>query len=245
MYLFRPQTQWFPHMYINSQKPWSSCQSSGFTLVELMIALTIMLVVSLAAVQLSASVFGTNTQLIHMTQLTSELRSAIQIISRDVRRAGYDSDALAGFLTTEEVSSGVTMGDDLDDTDDDYVTDCLRVAYDDISSGDEVNAVYRLRTISGIGRVSVHYGDSTSCDTLITDGDWVDMSDPLLINITALQFVHNEDLTDIAENLNNGHMIQVGLEQVSITISATLRDRATVNRSITNEVQIRNQFVRI
>jgi prepilin peptidase dependent protein B len=245
MYTFQPPPLRFPDMYIDANRPLPLRLSRGFTLIELMIALTIMLVASMVAVKLSANVFSTNAQLIHMTQLTSEMRSTMQIISRDVRRAGYDSDALAGFLTTEEVSSGVTMGDDLDDTDDDYVTDCLSVTYDDISSGNEVNAVYRLRTISGVGRVSVHYGDSTSCDTLITDGDWVDMSDPLLTNITALQFVHNEDLTDIAENLNNGHMIQVGLEQVSITISATLRDRATVNRSITNEVQIRNQFVRI
>lgn len=232
-------------MYLRTAQASRPGLSRGFTLIELMIALTIMLVVSLVTVQLSANVFGTNAQLIHMTQLTSEMRSAVHIISRDIRRAGYDSDALAGFLTTEAVSSGVTMGSDLDGTDDEYIAECVLVTYDDINTGDEVSVVYRLRTIGGIGRVSVNYDAGASCVTAVTDNGWVDMSDPLLINVTELQFIHNEDLTDIAENLDNGNMIQIGLEQVGITITATLTGRTTVVRSISNQVQIRNQLIRI
>lgn len=231
-------------MYLDIKKPLSPVPAKGFTLVELMIALTIMLLVSMVTVKLSANIFSTNTQLIHMTQLTAELRSSIQIISRDVRRAGYTADALAGFLSTQPISSGVVMGA----LDNDGIADCLRVTYDDISEGksDEVaNVVYRLRTISGVGRVSIHYGENSSCDTSITDAAWVDMSDPLLIDINALQFVLDTSLTDIAENLNNGHMIQVGVEQVTITIDAVLRGNATINRSITNAVQIRNQYLRV
>ncbi|MGA9572896.1 MAG: prepilin-type N-terminal cleavage/methylation domain-containing protein [Lysobacterales bacterium] len=231
-------------MYLMIKRPFRRVHSKGFTLVELMIALAISLVVSLATVKLSANVFSSNTQLIHMTQLTAELRSAMQIISRDVRRAGYDADALAGFLSTQAIMSGITVGD----VDANGTADCLLVNYDDISEerSDQVaNVVYRLRTIAGVGRISVHYGENSSCDTSITDAGWTDMSDPLLMNITALQFVHNDSLTDIAENLSNGHMIQVGVEQVSITISAALIANATISRSITDEVQIRNQYLRV
>lgn len=234
-------------MYIiDANRPLPLHLSRGFTLIELMIALTIMLVVSMVAVQFSASVFATNTQLIHMTQLTSEMRSTMQIISRDVRRAGYSSDALAGFLTTQAIDSGITMGVEVNGA-----ADCLQVTYDDMSeslSGKTANVVYRLRTISGVRRISVLYGDNAtdiSCDTLVTDVGWVDMSDPLLVNITALQFVHNENLTDIAENRSNGHMTQVGIEQVQITISAMLSGNATISRTITNEVQIRNQILKV
>lgn len=234
-------------MYIDENYSLPQRPSRGFTLIELMIAMTIMLVVSMAAVQLSANAFGSNTQLLHMTQLTSEMRATMQMISRDVRRAGYNSDALAGYLTTQAINSGVAMGD----PDDSGAADCLQVTYDDISEGRSdktANAVYRLRTISGVGRISVLYGDNEddiSCNTLITDDGWVDMSDPLLINITVLQFVHDISLTDIVENLSNGHMIQVGIEQVSINIGATLRNHATISRMITNEVQIRNQTLRV
>jgi type II secretory pathway component PulJ len=182
-----------------------------------------------------------------MTQLTSEMRAAIQIVSRDVRRAGYDSDALAGFLTTQAIASGVTLGD----LDESGVAGCVHVTYDDISrgqSGKRANVVYRLRTLSSVGRLSALLGDEDdnfSCETSITHEGWVDLTDALLVDISALQFVRNENLTDIAENLNNGHMIQVGIEQINITITATLRSNETISRSITNRVQIRNQYLRV
>ena len=200
----------------------------------------IMLMVILGTVQISANVFRTNTESIHMVQLSQEMRSSIQLISRDIRRAGYNDDSLSGFLSTQAIDSGVTMGA-LDEND---VANCLRVEYEDLD-GNAKNAVYRLRVISSIGRVSAHFGADADCDTSTTDTDWVDISDPILTHISALEFVRDNQLTDIAENLSNGNTIQVGLEQVRIIISATLRSNDTVNRSIINEVQIRNQYLRV
>jgi type II secretion system protein J len=212
----------------------------GFTLVELMIALVIMSVVTLGAVQLSANVFRSNTQSIQMIQLSQEMRSVIQLISRDIRRAGYDDDALAGFLTTEAITSGVSMGS----MDDDNISNCLRVQYDNLA-GDAMNVVYRMRTVNDIGRVSAHFGAMASCATDVTDDGWVDVTDPLLTHISGLEFRLNDQMTDIAENLSNGHVIQVGLQQISIAISAILRTDNTINRTIINEVQIRNQFLTV
>ena len=244
MHTDRPRAHWFTNMHINIRKPLPPCPARGFTLVELMIALTIMLIVSLATVKISAGVFRTNTQSIHMTQLSQEMRTAIQIISRDIRRSGYKADALAGFLTTLAISSGVTMGQ----LDADGVAGCLQIQYDDISEKDKLifaNVVYRLRVVSSVGRVSAHFDADADCDTSINDAGWVDISDPLMTHITALRFILDDSLTDIAENLSNGNTIQVGLEQVSITIIATLRSNQAISRSITNEVQMRNHYLRI
>ena len=102
-----------------------------------------------------------------------------------------------------------------------------------------------MRVVSEIGRVSAHFDSSATCDTALTDTDWVDISDPILTNVSGLDFMLENQLTDIAENLNTGNTIQVGLEQISIVISATLRINTTVARSIANEVQIRNQYLRV
>lgn len=212
----------------------------GFTLVELMISLTIMLIVALVTVQISANVFRTNTESIHMIQLSQEMRSAIQLISRDIRRAGYNDDALAGFLSTQAINSGVTMGD----LDNNSTANCLRVQYDDLD-GSAKNVVYRLRVVSEVGRISANFDDTATCDTALTDIDWVDISDPILSHISGLDFVLDNHLTDIAENMNSGNTIQVGVEQISIIIRANLRSNETVNRSIVNEVQIRNQYLNV
>ena len=212
----------------------------GFTLVELMVAMVIMLIIAVGTIEIAANVFQSNTQSIHMVQLSQEMRSAIQIISRDIRRSGYNDDSLASFLATENISSGLTLGD-LDIYEN---ADCLQVQYDGLD-GVATNVVYRLRVISDIGRVSAHFDNSTTCDTATDADGWIDISDPLLTDISALSFFLDDQLTDIAENMSTGNMIQVGVEQVSITISATLRGNNGITRSITNAVQIRNQFLRV
>ena len=220
--------------------PVSPHVTRGFTLVELMIAMTIMMVVALVTVQISASVFRTNTEAIHMIQLSQEMRSAIQLIARDIRRSGYNDDSLAGFLSTQTVNSGVTMGDlDVNDT-----ATCLQVQYDDLD-GSARNVVYGLRVVNEIGRISANFDADVDCDTVITHSGWVDISDPLLTHISGLQFVLNNYLTDVAENMSSGNTIQVGVEQISIVIDATLRNNPSVARTITNEVQIRNQYLRV
>ena len=234
-------------MHINLNKPLSPIIARnspelvrGFTLVELMISMVIMLIVAVVTVQISSNVFRSNTQSIHMIQLSQEMRSAIQLISRDIRRSGYNDDSLASFLATEAISSGVTMGD----LDANNIANCLQVQYDDLD-GNARNVVYRLRVLVETGRVSAHFDSNATCDTLTTDSGWIDISDPLLSHISGLEFVLNDQLTDIAENMNNGNTIQVGVEQINITISATLRSNEEVTRSITNEVQIRNQYLRV
>lgn len=212
----------------------------GFTIVEMMVSMTIALAVAAITTSIASNVFAANTQSIYMIQLTQEMRSAIQLISRDIRRSGYEDDALARFLSTEAVDSGVTMGAlDADDT-----ANCLQLQYEDLD-GDLVNAVYRLRVISAVGRVSVHFGATSDCDTSMTAAGWADISDPLLTSITGLQFVLTDQRTDVAENSDTGNVIQVGVEQISIVISAQLRGNAAVNRTIVNEVQLRNLFLTV
>jgi len=227
-------------MHLGTGKMVSAKSTRGFTLVELMIAMVIMLMLAVAVVKIEANMFRTNTEAIHMIQLSQEMRSAIQLIARDIRRSGYNDDSLAGFLSTQPISSGVTMGS-LDAND---ISSCLQVRYDDLD-GNARNVVYRLRVISAVGRVSAHFDADASCDTAVTDAGWVDISDPIITHVMGLEFALDDHLTDVAENLNTGNMIQVGVEQISITINARLRTNTAVTRSITDEVQLRNQYLRV
>ncbi len=240
MYAPGAQARWLSNMHINAGKPRFGISSRGFTLVELMIAMVIMMIVTIVTVKIEANVFRSNTLSIQMIQLSQEMRSVIQLIARDIRRSGYNDDSLASFLSTQAIASGVTMGA----LDANNTASCLQVRYDDLD-GNAKNAVYRLRVISAVGRVSAHFGANATCDTAVSDAGWVDISDPILTHVSGLEFVLDNHLTDIAENLSTGNIIQVGVEQISINISAVLRTNPTTTRSITNEVQLRNQYLRV
>ena len=95
----------------NRQAGWK--HQKGFTLLELMVAGLISLIVTSGMVILMASTLGTGTQAIKMTQLSAEMRTAMQIMTRELRRANYHSGWATCFgdtdcLVTEVVNAKIT-----------------------------------------------------------------------------------------------------------------------------------------
>ena len=78
-----------------SQPGWK--HQSGMTLVELLVAGAISIIASGGMVALMASTLGTGTQTIKMTRLSHEMRSAMQIMTRELRRANYHSSFATCF----------------------------------------------------------------------------------------------------------------------------------------------------
>lgn len=69
-------------------------RNKGFSLVELMIALVAGLIVSGSVVVFTMSSMKSNSDYVLSTRLTQELRNTLDLATRDLRRAGYDDNAL-------------------------------------------------------------------------------------------------------------------------------------------------------
>lgn len=65
----------------------------GLSLVELMVGITIGLFIVAGATVLASTQLGENRRLIVETQVQQDLRAAADIITRELRRAGYDKQA--------------------------------------------------------------------------------------------------------------------------------------------------------
>ena len=88
-------------------------RQQGMTLLELLVAGVISVVVTAGMVILMASTLGTGTQTIKMTQLSAEMRTAMQIMTRELRRANYHSSYANCFgdtdcLVTQGVASKIS-----------------------------------------------------------------------------------------------------------------------------------------
>ena len=66
---------------------------AGVTLIEALISLALSMIVTSTMVMLMANSLGTTSRIIQMSQLTGELRNAMLMITRDVRRANYSANA--------------------------------------------------------------------------------------------------------------------------------------------------------
>lgn len=79
--------------------------SRGFSLIELMIALTAGLIVIGAVGAFTISSLQANAEYIQATRLNQELRNSLDFTTRELRRAGYDEDAVEFLLKTVTVPS--------------------------------------------------------------------------------------------------------------------------------------------
>jgi type II secretory pathway component PulJ len=162
----------------------------GMTLIELLVASFISIIVSSGMVVLMASTLGTGTQTIKMTQLSKEMRSAMQIMTRELRRANYHSTYTACFgdldcLTTLGIVSEVA------EININSTNDCLWFWYDrpqaigdsQIAVNNETVAGFRRAVNGDIGvlQMTVSGTSAASCPA----AGWVDNTNSDLVDIEA------------------------------------------------------------
>ena len=81
------------------------CSQAGFSLVELMVAMVAGLIVIGAVIVFTISTVQAYSENIRSSRLTQELRTSMNILAREVRRAGYDSASVTRVLTATNPSN--------------------------------------------------------------------------------------------------------------------------------------------
>lgn len=125
-----------------------SVRARGFSLVELMISLVLGLIVVGSALTLVVSVVRANSQTVRATQLTSELRATLGVVSKEVQRARLMRDPLFNVGNADEANN---PNDRIDDN------ACLRFSYyePDPDRNGTIEAATETNRAVAIGRVVV------------------------------------------------------------------------------------------
>jgi prepilin-type N-terminal cleavage/methylation domain-containing protein len=188
----------------------------GFGLIELMVALVAGLIVSYAVVAFAMSSAKSNAEYVQSMKLTQSLRNTLDIVVRDMRRAGYDDNAvarLAGGLASPAVGAS-PLSPVLLDNSDATNGSCVIYAYD--RAGGTSGAVdpglgevrgLRRRVVTPAGSATsvgvIEYAVSAGSRPLCSGGTgnyatypaacnaggsaWCPLTDPKTINITAFE----------------------------------------------------------
>lgn len=91
----------------------------GFTLVELMVGITVGLIVILGATQLYVDLFRANSEGVRLQRFQQVSHVLLSNMVMDIRKAGYDNPLVAGVLSSADFDSA------------DSVSNCLRFSYED------------------------------------------------------------------------------------------------------------------
>jgi len=225
-------------------------RQAGFSLIELMLALVAGLLVSSAVLAFALSSMKSNGEHVLSTRLTQGLRNTLDLVSRDLRRAGYDQDALKHLATgTASPFSHIQLSGE-----------CVIYSYDsgqtaggegvvELAKG-EVRGVRRAtRTVNGVSVGVIEYAESSTgvqptcagaapnyssfpvgCST----NNWCPLSDPTMVDVTAFTLTDNRSVvgTKVGE--------RVQMRDLGVLLTGRLVGNTEYTRSVSTSVRIRS-----
>lgn len=209
----------------------------GFTFTEMMVALLINAVLFAAITTIFTSNLKQYNVLLNKYRLDQDLQVAMNIMITDIRRAGYwanaDTDIGSGTNNNPFQVSGTT------DLQTGLSGACILFTYDHAGSGtlpaisasiDDDRYGYRL---NGTTLQSRPPGATFSCAAAANA--WENMTDPDVINITALSFtINSSTVTSRAKALT--------VRSVTISITGNLVSNTAITETLTNTVKVRNDL---
>lgn len=216
-------------------------KQNGFSLIELMVSLLIGMVVVAAVGSVAMNGLVANSANSQVLRLNQELRAAMDLMVRDVRRAGhvcnYPSIIGAGveFKNTATVESdGVAL------------TYQYELCNADRSLASTVYTGYRLES----GKLQTCQKSAAKCNVGASD-DWVDLTDTNAVKINTLTFCYQpsdpdeclDEPPEDAKVTNFGG--QVVVKSLKVTLEGALAKNAATKRKVTEIVMVRNDEVLI
>lgn len=218
----------------------------GASLMEVMVAMSISLVVTAAMVALMVNSLGTTTRIIKMTKLSDDMRIAMQMMTRDVRRASYNANSMLCYSNDNCISDGaITAAGDINI--DDSGT-CFTFLTDRDHLGDSTDdpaGGFRRVTDGGVGLIEMWTGNqSPDCDSAPGTAGWVRITDPADMDIFA--FTVDDALSypvTIQEDADGNILLEQRIRKIRMNMRGRLVLDNTIVRRVEDVINVRNDLL--
>ena len=220
-------------------------RQAGFSLMEAVVAMSISLVVTASMVALMANSLGSTSRIVNMTKLSDDLRSTMQMLTRDVRRASYNANAMLCYGNENCYTDGsVTLAGDLVINN---AQDCFTFQLDRLNDGNSTNDAaggFRRRVDGGVGALEMWTGNNSPDCAAGAGGNWVRVTNPDSMNITAFN-INDDDLsyTQVIFDDGAGNTISQRVRKVRFQIDARLVSATGITRHMEDVISVRNDLI--
>ena len=205
----------------------------GYTLLEILIGIGLGLFILANGIFMYSTIVKSYYDLLAATRLDEQLRSSMNLMVKEIRRAGYSSNAIANLKVGANNNVFMAAANDIKIPS----SSCILFTYDSDSSGilPALNAAnYDKRfgfRLSGTILQSRALTDSSfDCNS----GTWENLTDSKVIQINSLSFISAPAVT----TLNSTDSLTI--RNITISISAQLKNDSGVTKTITDTVRVRN-----
>jgi type II secretory pathway pseudopilin PulG len=206
----------------------------GMSIVELMVGIAVGLMVTAAASLLMSGQLVENRRLVIETQMQQDLRAALDIMSRELRRSGSNSEV--PVLASIWYPGGPSAG--RNDT-----ADELGI------SGGQIN--YWYTTPTALAGPFGYKKDGTVLRTFLGE-NWQELTDPNIMSVTAFTPTITPEPTAAAVVLPCPKLCSDGttncwprhqVRTARLEVEAQAKRDSTVKRAISGTVRLRNDYV--
>jgi prepilin peptidase dependent protein B len=219
-------------------------RQQGFSLIEMMIGLTAGAIVVAAVLVFTVATVRANAQTVTSTRLTQDIRTSLNLVTREIRRAGYDRRAEVTIATNSPGLrfTNLTVNG---------AQDCLLLGYNrpEVNPGtgivpEELKG-FRRAVVNGVGVLQGH-GNLASLDVSQCTGSagWIPLTDPGLVDIQTARFALSRrcvfpdaDNAPPCDPDPNG--ISAVVRSVDVTLGGQMVGQPDVQRTVTDSVRIR------
>lgn len=220
-----------------------SSAQRGFTIMEVLVSITLSLIVTLAMLALMSNTLGSTSRIVNMTKLTDDMRMTMQMLTRDVRRSSYNANAMFCYANENCGSDGsLTLAPDITISGTgECFTFLLDRDHDGNSTTDNAGG-FRLTTVNGIGAIEMWIGNqSPDCDA--ADDNWVQVTDPDRMDIEVFAVDDGLSYTEVIFDDGAGNTISQKVRKLRFSIAAQLVADNSVTRSIEDIINVRNDVL--
>ncbi len=206
----------------------------GFSLIELLIAMTVNMVLLSGLVYIFTNFIRLNTDMVKMIRLNQDLRGIMSIMINDIRRAGYWSQAgltvksnIPNHFSTVNVING----------------DCILYSYDEQKNnsdgipGADDYAGFKLDQSSIMIKTSAGSCHGKPCNNC-NGGNWWTLNDNNVVRITKLQFKHVNNIFPFMQGA-----MQLNVRRIDIMLGGALAQAPDITYTLQDSVYIPNNEI--
>jgi prepilin-type N-terminal cleavage/methylation domain-containing protein len=222
---------------------------AGFSLIELMISLTIGLIVVGAVLAFAVSTVRANSENIRSARLSQDLRTGMNLVMRELRRSGYDAAAVRRLAQGVSPSSftAITVSGE-----------CVTYGYNrptltSIGGAPVATELKGIRRNATTGALEMNTTSSPMSCTGTTN--WFEVTDPKVVNITS--FSVTPQTTPFCSVVSSSTttagtppvattttIIASGnVRNYALALTGQLRSDATIARTMADDVRVRTDAI--
>jgi type II secretory pathway component PulJ len=217
-------------------------RSRGSSLMELLVATSLSLVVTMTMIGLISNSLASTSRVIKMTKLTDDMRIAMQMMTRDVRRTSYSADAVLCFANPDcAVDGTINWSGEVEIS---AGGDCFIFQLDRDFDGDMTEnaaGAFRRSVQNGVGAIEMWVGESVPA-CAADSADWLLVTDPNDIAITAFSVDDGLSYSEVIWDDGEGGQFQQKVRKLRFKISGQLTADAQITRDIEDVIKLRNNL---